>query len=89
MRAAAVVLVYAFDPIDELGGVTGVQPVPDELAGRLIAEFRAELIESHLNDSQRFVAGSPQHEAARLALRARRGEVGVRKVQRAPKLERA
>lgn len=71
---APAVLVYAFDPVEELGGASGLLGLPAQTARRLIAEHRVEEVAPHVADALRFVAGSPAHEAARQALRDARGE---------------
>jgi hypothetical protein len=76
------VIVFAFDPVDELDGRAGVLVVEDELAGRLIAEHRAERVEEHCTDSLRYVTGSAANLEAAAALR---GLVGVRRVQVKPR----
>jgi len=78
---AVAVIVFAFDPVDELEGRVGVIAAEPDLAQRLVTEHRAELVEPYCNDTMRFVAGSAAFVAARDALRAARGRVAVRKVQ--------
>ena len=90
----ATVVVFAFDPVDELEGRAGVLVVADDLAERLVAEHRAELLEAHRNESMRYVTGSAANLEAAAALRASHGLLGVRRVQvkpksaRTPRLER-
>jgi hypothetical protein len=84
----ALVIVFAFDPVDELEGRVGVIAAEPELGGRLLSEHRAELVETHCTDSMRFVAGSEAYLAAREALRAARTRVGVTRVRPAPRRER-
>lgn len=79
------VVIFAFDPVEELDGGAGLLSVAEELADRLVAESRAERIDGHQNDSLRFVTGSAANLAAGDALRAKRGHVGVRKVRSAAK----
>jgi hypothetical protein len=79
------VVIFAFDPVDELDGRAGVLVVADELAGRLIAEHRAERVDEYCNDSLRYVTGSAANLEAAAALR---GLVGVRRVQVKPKTAR-
>ena len=76
------VVVFAFDPVDELEGRSGVLVVADDLAERLIAEHRAELLEDHRDEAMRYVVGSAANLEAAAALR---GLVGVRRVQVKPK----
>jgi hypothetical protein len=75
------VVIFAFDPVDELEGRSGVIVCAGDLAGRLIAEHRAEDLESHRNESMRYVTGSAANLEAAAALRASRGLVAVRRVQ--------
>jgi len=83
-----IVIICAFDPVDELEGRSGVLGVEAELGGRLIAEHRAELVETYRSDSMRFVAGSTAFNAARDALRARRDDsTAPRRVRKTAKLE--
>jgi len=81
------VIVFAFDPVDELDGQVGVIAAESDLARRLVAEFRVELVEAYCTDSMRFVAGSAAYQAAGDALRTARGQVGVRKVRPPPRRE--
>ena len=81
-----VVIIFAFDPVDELQGRTGALPADAELAGRLIAEHRAELVETYIADSMRYVSGSDSFNAARDALRAARASA-MRKVRKTAKVE--
>jgi len=69
------VLIFAFDPIEELGGRAGVLAVEPALAETILAERRAERIEDHATLSMRYISGSPEHAAARDALRAARAEL--------------
>ena len=70
------VIVFAFDPVAELDDATGLLVLSAELAGRLIAEHRAEPTAPHLGHPMRFVVGSHAYTAARQALRdARDGTV--------------
>jgi hypothetical protein len=85
---ALAVIVFAFDPVDELEGRVGVIAAEPDLARRLIAEHRAELVEPYCNDTMRFVAGSAAHQAAGDALRAARDRIGVRKVRPAARAQR-
>lgn len=71
---AAAVLLFAFDPVDELDGHEGLLTAEAPLAELLIAEHRAERIEDHATVSMRYVRGSDAHAAARDALRAARAE---------------
>lgn len=84
-----VVIVYAFDPVDELEARSGVLAVEAVLGHRLIAEHRAELMAGHANESMRYVRGSTAHQHAHDALRAARGgKVVPRKPRQVAKLER-
>ncbi len=89
MNAFGVEIVYAFDPLVELSGATGILALSAELAGRLIAEHRAESVRLHACEPLRYVAGSRANEAARLALRAMRGDkaAGAARSRRVAKLE--
>lgn len=69
-----VLIVYAFDPLDELEHARGILALPAELAGRLIAEHRVEAMAEHAGEALRYVAGSSAHEAARQALRLARAK---------------
>jgi hypothetical protein len=69
MRA---VLVYAFDPVPELGDRMGILACDDESAARLIAAHRVERMDEHASEPMRYVAGSPAHTQARAVLRAAR-----------------
>ena len=83
------VLVYAFDPVDELAGGVGLLAIDAELAGRLAAEQRVELVEEHANDPGRYLTGHPANDAARAALRsARAGALAGERRRGRPKLER-
>jgi hypothetical protein len=78
------VLIFAFDPVYELGGCKGVLLVDAEQAARLVAEHKAEMLEEHRHESMRYVTGSAANleagEALR-ALRAARDQVGVDRMQ--------
>jgi hypothetical protein len=63
------VIVFAFDPVEELGGVRGLLVLSAELAGRLIAEHRVESAAAHFGSPLRFVVGSEAHRQAGQALR--------------------
>jgi hypothetical protein len=63
------VVVFAFDPVPELGERTGILVCTAELAYQLVSEHRAERMGEHANDGLRYVAGSTAHAAAREALR--------------------
>lgn len=80
----SVVIVFAYDPVEELGGRVGVIVADAEVAERLVAEHLVELAEAHCSDALRFVAGSTAYAAARDELRAARNRIGVRKA-RTPK----
>ncbi|HXD06917.1 MAG TPA: hypothetical protein VN680_12760 [Burkholderiaceae bacterium] len=80
-----VVIVCAFDPVDELAGQAGVLVVDAELGGRLVAEHRVELATEHPTDSLRFVPGSAAYVKARDALRARRASATEGQPRRARK----
>ena len=82
MSPAAVVVVFAFDPVAELAGRSGVLVVSRELAERLICEHRAEDLESHRGESMRYVAGSVANIAAAAALREARDTRGLVSVRR-------
>jgi hypothetical protein len=82
------VILFAFDPVDELEGRAGVLVVAEDLAVRLLEERRAELLEDHRNKSMRYVTGSAANLEAAAALRSARGLVGVRRVQVKPKSAR-
>jgi hypothetical protein len=86
--SGAPVIVFAFDPIDELGDAHGLLVLSAELAGRLIAEHRAEATAPHIASPMRFVVGSAAHDAAREALRAAREADAARSVRAARKLAR-
>ena len=79
--SALAIVIFAFDPVDELEGRVGVIATEPEVGQRLVDEHRAEFIDAHRNESLRFVAGSPAYLAARDALRAARDRVVVRKVR--------
>jgi hypothetical protein len=89
------VLLYAFEPVEELEGRAGVAVVEEVLAKRLIEEHRAERIEDHATCSMRYVRGSPEHLRAANELREARDTRGLvevrgvtrRKAQRASLLE--
>jgi hypothetical protein len=82
--SAGLVMVFAHDPVAELNGAAGAILVEPELAERLVDECRAERIDaSTINDSLRFVAGSPANLAARAALQRAREALPARK-RRAP-----
>lgn len=70
--SAVPVIVYAFDPVEELDHARGLLVLSAELAGRLAAEHRVEVVGEHIHASLRFVEGSAAHAAAREALRAAR-----------------
>ena len=78
MTMGSILIICAFDPVDELDGKAGVFAVDAELAGRLVAEHRVELVRDYASDSMRFVPGSEAYIAAREALRHRRSNVGRR-----------
>lgn len=80
-----IVIVYAYDPVEALGA--GVLVLDAEVGGRLVAEHRAELIETHRHEPMRFVAGSAANLAARDALRAARSEAEARPARKRAKLE--
>lgn len=82
------VIVFAFEPVDELEGRSGIAVVDAELAALLIAEHRAELMEGHQTESMRYVTGSAAYVGAAAELRAARGLAGVRRVQVTPKRAR-
>lgn len=89
------VILYAFDPIHELEGRSGIVVVERALAERLIAEHRAESMETHRNEAMRYVTGSAANLAAAASMRDARGLVPVRRVQvktaparKTPRLER-
>ena len=74
MSEGGVTIVYAYDPVDELQGRTGVLPAPRALADQLVAEHRVERLGSHIGSPMRFTPGTPAFQAAREALRKARGE---------------
>jgi hypothetical protein len=76
--SGAPVIVYAFDPVAELRDAMGLLVLSAELAGRLVAEHRVEVVGDHINAPLRFVAGSAANVAARDALRAARAGPGTR-----------
>jgi hypothetical protein len=90
-------IVFAFEPVPELEGRSGVCVVDHVLAEQLIAEGRAEDFEAHRGESMRYVTGSAANVAAAAqaaAQRDTRGLVSVRRVlpakpaRKAPRLER-
>jgi hypothetical protein len=87
MIMGGVVIIFAFDPVDELEGGAGALVADAELGHRLVAEHRAELLDVRGRESNRYVIGSAAHAAARDELRTARGRVGVRKGRQASKLE--
>lgn len=78
------VIVFAFEPVPELEGRSGVCVVTEALGARLIEEGRAEDLEAHRSDSMRYVTGSAANLDAAAALRESRdtrGLVSVRSVK--------
>lgn len=84
--SGAPVIVYAFDPVDELDGALGLLVLSADLAGRLIGEHRVEAVGAHVHAPLRFVTGSAANVAARQALRDARE--AVRAPTRARKVAR-
>jgi hypothetical protein len=72
------VIVFAFEPVAELGGAHGLLVLSAELGGRLIAEHRAEAVGGHIGSPMRFVPGSRAHAAAAVALREAREATAAR-----------
>lgn len=86
---AGVLIVYAFDPVGELGDALGILVLPAELAARLVAERRVELMREHAGEALRYVSGSLAHEAARQALRMARAQAAptATRARKAARLE--
>lgn len=84
--SGGIVIVFAFDPVEELEGRCGMLQADAELGGRLVAEHRAELPGGHAGDSMRYVTGSAAFAGARDALRSLRATT-VRKARKPAKLE--
>ena len=73
-----VVLVYAFESLDELDGRSGVIAMDDGDAEVLVAAHRVELIEPHCREAMRYVEGSAANMAARQALAHARRQATAR-----------
>jgi hypothetical protein len=74
----AVVLVYAFEPLPELDGRSGVIALDAADADTLVAALRVERIEPHCNEAMRYVEGSDANRAARDALHAAHRQAAAR-----------
>lgn len=72
MTTNELVLVFAFDPVLELGGQMGILCLPRAQADRLVAEHLLEETAPHVSIPMRYVPGSPAFAAAREALRQAR-----------------
>ena len=87
MSGGGIVIVFAFDPVEELQDGTGLLPADAELAERLVAEHRAERPQDHAGESMRYVAGSAAFNSARDALRSARDTSPPRKARKSSKAE--